>query len=81
MKSNREFVKRIEAAKKKLEGAAQKKFVMKDFDGLYYCGCGSGLTQEQFEAWTKQQELEANIVVFEYSLKDSECAEHKEDRF
>jgi hypothetical protein len=61
-------VKRIKAAKKKLEGATQKKFVMKDFDGLYYCRCGRGLTQEQSEAWTKEQDPEATIVVFEYSL-------------
>ncbi len=62
----REVAKRLSTAEKKLGGATQKKFVMKDFDGLYYGDCGRALSQEQFDSWAKEQGEAVLITVFKY---------------
>ena len=61
----REVAKRLKSAEKKL-GNAQKKFVMKDFDGLYYGDCGKARSQEQFDSWAKAQGEPVLITVFKY---------------
>jgi hypothetical protein len=58
--------KRLKTAEKKLGGNLQKKFVMKDFDGLFYGDCGRARSQEQFDSWAKEQGEAVLITVFSY---------------
>ena len=39
--------------------------VTKDYDGLYRGECGDGLSQEQFDAWVKQQDKDTQVIVVE----------------
>jgi len=62
----REVAKRLKTAEKKLGGNLQKKFDMKDFDGLFYGDCGRARSQEQFDSWAKEQGEAVLITVFSY---------------
>jgi len=64
--------KRLKTAEKKLGGAVQKKFVMKDFDGLYWGDCGRACSQEQFNAWSREQGEDVLITVFKYIEDEDE---------
>ena len=63
MKHNREVLNRLASAEKKLSTAKHQKIVLKDFDGRYYGECGHAVSQEQFNAWSKQQEPYLDLIV------------------
>ena len=68
MKVNREVMRRLEVAEKKLESTAERNYVVMDFDG-HYCGeCGFGLSQEQFDAWVKQQGMDVEVMIIKYAI-------------
>jgi hypothetical protein len=56
------LLKRISVLEK-TSSAKNKLLVIKDFYGLYSGECGKGLSQEQFDAWTKQQNESLQIIV------------------
>jgi hypothetical protein len=60
-----EVLKRLEIAEKKLAPKALMKCVIKDTNGLYSCECGHDLSQDQYEAWVKQQDKNNQIIVIE----------------
>jgi hypothetical protein len=39
--------------------------VTKDYDGLYRGECGDGLSEEQFDAWVKQQDKDIQVIIVE----------------
>ena len=39
--------------------------VTKDYDGFYRGECGDGLSQEQFDAWVKQQDKDTQVIIVE----------------
>jgi len=45
--------------------------VVKDYDGLYRGECGEGLTQSQFDSWTKQQDKDTQVIIVEVTSNDS----------
>ncbi len=67
MKINKEVVRRLEAAEKKLESIVHPKFVVMDFDGRYFGGCGFDLSQEQFDVWLKDQGATEEVVIMKYT--------------
>lgn len=68
MKVNREVMRRLEVAEKKLGSTVQTKYVVLDFSGRYYGECGYELLQEQFDAWVKQQGMDVEIVIIKYTI-------------
>ena len=61
-------MRRLEAAEKKLGSTIQTKYVLRDFNGYYYGECGYYLSQEQFDAWVKQQGMGVEIVIIRYTI-------------
>ncbi len=43
------------------------RLVVKDIDGSYGGECGKGLSKEQFQQWTKQQDKDTQIIIVELS--------------
>jgi hypothetical protein len=39
--------------------------VTKDYDGLYCGECGQGLSEEQFDAWVKEQDKDTQVIIVE----------------
>ena len=39
--------------------------VVKDYNGSYGGECGSGLSQEQFDGWVKQQDKDTQVIIVE----------------
>jgi hypothetical protein len=68
LKVNRGVMRRLEVAEKKLGSTAERKYVVTDFDGHYYGACGYNLSQEQFDAWAKQQGMGVEIVIIKYTI-------------
>ena len=66
MKVNKEVLRRLEVAEKKLKSTAQTKFVVLDFDGCFFGECGFGLSPEQFDAWVKQRAMDVEVTVIKY---------------
>jgi len=77
MKHNREVLKRLASAEKKLGGAKRQKIVLKDFDGYYYGEFGHAVSQEQFNAWAKQQEPNLELVVVKIWQPNNPATEKK----
>ena len=46
--------------------------MVKDDDGLYRGECGGGLSEEQFEAWVKQQGSDTQVIIVEVTWDMSE---------
>lgn len=67
MKTSREVIKRLEAAEKKLATTTETRFVVRDFNGSYYGDCGFDLSEEQFDAWVKAQEVGVEITIMRYT--------------
>jgi hypothetical protein len=55
--------------------------VVKDYDGLYRGECGDGLTQSQFDNWTKQQDKDTQVIIVEVSSYDSTNSESETTNF
>ena len=68
MKINKEILKRLEDAEKKLDSTRQLKYVVMDFGGRYFGDCGFELSQEQFDAWVKEQDRDTNITILKYTM-------------
>lgn len=68
MKVKKEVMRRLEVAEKKLGSTVQAKYVVLDFDGRYFGECGFDLSQEQFDAWVKQQGMGVEIVIIKYTI-------------
>lgn len=68
MKVNREVMRRLDVAEKKLGSTVQTKYVVRDFDGDYYGECGYDISQEQFDAWVKQQGMDFEVVILNYVM-------------
>ena len=68
MKVNKEVLRRLEVAEKKLKSTAQTKFVVLDFDGCFFGECGFGLSPEQFDAWVKQRAMDVDVTVIKYVI-------------
>jgi hypothetical protein len=56
------YVKRLKAFEQQ-STILRRLLVFKDFGNLYYWECGRGLSQEQFNAWLKQQDAVEVLVV------------------
>ena len=69
MRGNREVMRRLEVAERKLGSTVQTKCVVMDFNGHYFGECGFDLSQEQFDAWVKQQEKDVEIMVIKYVIE------------
>ena len=67
MKINKEIMRRLAEAEKKLESMVHPKFVIMDFDGHYFGECGYDLTQKQFDAWLNVQGSVAEVVIMKYT--------------
>jgi hypothetical protein len=39
--------------------------VIKDYDELYRGECGQGLSQQQFDAWVKEQDKDTQVIIVE----------------
>ena len=52
--------------------------VTKDYDGLYRGECGDGLSQEQFDAWVKQQDKDTQVIIVEVCENTSTDSGEKE---
>jgi len=68
VKINKEILKRLEDAEKKLDSTRQVKYVVMNFDGRYFGDCGFELSQEQFDAWVKEQDRDTNITILKYTM-------------
>ncbi len=68
MKINKEIMRRLAEAEKKLEPTEHPKYVVMDFDGHYFGECGYDLSQVQFDAWLKLQDLSTQVVVMKYTV-------------
>ena len=62
-------MRRLEVAERKLGSTVQTKCVVMDFNGHYFGECGFDLSQEQFDAWVKQQEKDVEIMVIKYVIE------------
>jgi hypothetical protein len=68
LKVNREVIRRLEVAEKKLKSTEQTKYVVLDFDGRFFGECGFDLSQEQFDAWVKQKGMEVEVLIIKYAI-------------
>jgi hypothetical protein len=68
LKVNREVMRRLEAAEKKLAPTIRVKYVVRDFDEYFFGDCGFELSQEEFDAWLKQQEPEVKVTIIKYTV-------------
>lgn len=68
MKVNRGVMRRLEVAEKKLGSTVQTKCVVLDFEGRFFGECGFDLSQEQFDAWVKQQGMDVEVMIIKYAI-------------
>jgi uncharacterized protein YpmB len=64
-----EIIRRLIAVERKL-GSVKNVYVTKDMNNaLYYGRCGQGVSQEQFDAWAKEQGENTQITIIAYSVE------------
>jgi hypothetical protein len=68
LKISKEVLKRLEAAEKKLDSTKQVKYAIMDFGDRYFGDCGFKLSQEQFDAWVKEQGTDTEITILRYTV-------------
>lgn len=61
---NKSLIKRIRKIEKRTF-QPRWRVVTKDYDCLYRGECGDGLSQQQFDAWVKQQDKDTQVIIIE----------------
>jgi hypothetical protein len=72
LKVNREVLKGLDVAERKLAATVESNYVLGDFNGLHHLDSTRGLTQIEFDVWVKQREMDLQIIIRDYSINGDE---------